>query len=65
LLSSCSESVTITPDGDSDSLPQQDQISVVNVLTSINCENVDKSLNCEVGVDQPCMAATDKVPIVS
>jgi hypothetical protein len=62
LLSSCSESVMITPDGDSDSLPQQDQISAVNVLTSINCENVDKSLSCKVGVDQPCMASTDKVP---
>jgi hypothetical protein len=64
LLSTCSESVTITPDGDYASLPQQDQIPSVNVNTSINCENVDKSLNCEVGVDQPGMASADKVPVV-
>jgi hypothetical protein len=64
LPSTCSESVTITPDGDSASLPHQDQLSPVNVKTSIECENVDKSLNCEVGVDQPVMASTDKVPVV-
>jgi hypothetical protein len=64
LLSKGSESVSITPNGDSVFLPQQDQISPVNVMTSINCENVDKSLNCKVGVDQPCMASTDKVSTV-
>jgi hypothetical protein len=60
----CSESVTIPLDGDSVSLLQQDHLSSVNVKTSIDCENVDKSLNCEVGVDQPVMACTDKVPLV-
>jgi hypothetical protein len=64
LPSTCSESVTIPPDGDSVSLLQQDQLSSVNVKTSIDCENVHKSLNCEVGVDQPVMASTDKVPVV-
>jgi hypothetical protein len=59
----CSESVKITPDGDSVFLPHQNQVSAVNVMTSINCGNVDKSLNCEVGVDQPCMASTDKVSL--
>jgi hypothetical protein len=64
LPSTCSESVTITPGGDSASLPQQDQLSSVNVKTSIDCENVDKSINCEVGVDQPAMASTNKVHVV-
>jgi hypothetical protein len=62
--STCSESVTITPDGDSASLAQQDQLSSVNVNTSLECENVDKSLNCVVGLDQPVMASSDKVPVV-
>jgi hypothetical protein len=54
----------ITPDGDSTSLAQQDQLSSVNVNTSLECENVDKSLNCVVGLDQPVMASSDKVPVV-
>jgi hypothetical protein len=61
LLSKGFESVLFRHDEDSVFMPHQDQISPDNVMTTINCENVDKSLNCEVGVGQPDMASTEKV----
>jgi hypothetical protein len=33
-------------------------------MTTINCENVDKSLNCKVGVGQPDMAYIEEVSAV-
>jgi hypothetical protein len=33
-------------------------------MTTINYENVDKCLNCKVGVGQPDMASTDKASAV-
>jgi hypothetical protein len=33
-------------------------------MTTINCENIDKSLNCKVGVGQPDMDSIEEVSAV-